>query len=195
MSGQAPQQAIDNAVAFARLYGVVRYFYPSDASANLDWNRFAIHGVKQVRGAGDVRALEASLQRLFSPFGPGIEISGKLPPAPAPGSPDNQLIAWRYLGAGIADPSVPGPYRAKRTRRSIPASAGSTASRPSCRPSRRRPFVARRSVSVGWFGPRRASRRLGRPLAARRPAEPADGLFRQHGQSAHSRSGLEGICD
>ena len=32
-SGQAPQQVVDNAVAFARLYGVVRYFYPSDASA------------------------------------------------------------------------------------------------------------------------------------------------------------------
>ena len=82
LSGQAPQQAVDNAVAFARLYGVVRYFYPGDAAASLDWNRFAIHGMKQVRGAADVSALEATLLRLFSPLGPGIEISGKLPPAP-----------------------------------------------------------------------------------------------------------------
>ena len=124
LSGQAPQQAVDNAVAFARLYGVVRYFYPSDAAASLDWNRFAVHGMKQVRGAGDGSALEATLLRLFSPLGPGIEVSGKLAPAPAPGSPDNQLIAWRYLGPGIADSSVAGPYRAKRTRRSIPARAG-----------------------------------------------------------------------
>ncbi len=120
-SGQAPQQAIDNAVAFGRLYGVVRYFYPSDASASLDWNRFAIHGAKQVRGARDVTALQATLQRLFGPLGPGIEISQNLPPAPALGNPDNQLIAWRYLGAGISN--MPGPYKAKRTGRSLVASA------------------------------------------------------------------------
>ena len=40
------------------------------------------------------------------------------------GSPDHQLIAWRYLGPGLADSSVAGPYRAKRTRRAVPASAG-----------------------------------------------------------------------
>ena len=87
LSGQAPQQAVDNAVAFARLYGVVRYFYPSDAAANLDWNRFAIHGMKQVRGAGDGSALEATLLRLFSPLGPGIEVSGKLAAGPRAGKP------------------------------------------------------------------------------------------------------------
>ena len=117
LSGQAPQQAVEKAVAFARLYG------PSEAAASLDWNRFAIHAMKQVRGAADASALEATLLRLFSPLGPGIEISG-LPPAPAPVSPDNQLIAWRYLGPGPADSSVAGPYRAKRTRRAIPAGAG-----------------------------------------------------------------------
>ena len=111
-------------MVFARLYGVVRYFYPSDAAASLDWNRFAIHGVKQVRDARDGKALAAALLRLFGPLGPGIEVGEKLPPAPALGSPDNQLIAWRYLGAGIADSSVAGPYRAKRTRRSVAVSAG-----------------------------------------------------------------------
>src|SRR5688500_14528670 len=30
-SGGAPQKEIENVAAFARLYGVVRYFYPSDA--------------------------------------------------------------------------------------------------------------------------------------------------------------------
>ena len=124
---------LDNAAAFARLYGVVRYFYPSDASASLDWNRFAIHGVKQVRGARDTKALQATLLGLFSPLGPGIEISQNLPPPPALGSPDHQLIAWRYLGAGMSGSSVPGPYKAKRTRRPWRRVQASTASRPSCR--------------------------------------------------------------
>lgn len=35
----APPREIDNVAAFARLYGVVRFFYPSDAAAELEWNR------------------------------------------------------------------------------------------------------------------------------------------------------------
>ena len=38
-AGRAPQREIDNVATFARLFGVVRYFYPSDAAAALDWNR------------------------------------------------------------------------------------------------------------------------------------------------------------
>ena len=51
-SGQGPRPGIDNAAAFARLYGVVRYFYPSDAAAILDWNRFAVYGIAQVEPLG-----------------------------------------------------------------------------------------------------------------------------------------------
>ena len=122
-SGQGPRPGIDNAAVFARLYGVVRYFYPSDAAATLDWNRFAVYGIAQVRAARDAKALQTTLQTLFSPLGPRIEIGEKLPPPPASGDPDSLLIAWRYLGAGIGDSSVPGPYRGKRTRRT-PVSSG-----------------------------------------------------------------------
>jgi hypothetical protein len=79
---------------------VVRYFYPSDASASLDWNRFAIHGAKQVRGARDTKALQATLQGLVALLGPGIEISQNLPPPPVPGSPDDQLIALPWCRHG-----------------------------------------------------------------------------------------------
>ena len=66
-SGRAPRQEIDNTASFARLYGVVRYFYPSDAAAALDWNHFAVHGVRQARAAGDVKALETALRALVRP--------------------------------------------------------------------------------------------------------------------------------
>jgi hypothetical protein len=122
-SGQAPRWAIDNVSAFARLYGVVRYFYPSDAAASLEWNRFAVHGVKQVRAARDAKELQATLQTLFTPLGPGLEIGQKLSSVPAPGSPDSQLVAWRYLGAGMAGASVSGPYKGKRTNRPMTSSS------------------------------------------------------------------------
>ena len=118
VSGQTPQSA-DNVAAFARLYGVVRYFYPSDAASSLDWNRFAVHGVKRVREAKDPGQLAATLQELMRPLGPGIEIGRGLPPAPARGNADGRLVAWRYLGAGMSGSGGRGPYAAKRTNRAV----------------------------------------------------------------------------
>ena len=118
---RAPGPEVENAAAFARLYGVVRYFYPSDAAAALDWNRLAIHGVMQARRATDSRQLEAVLQQLFSPLGPGIAIAGRLPPALPEGAPDNGLVAWRYLGAGMEAAGAQGPYRRVRTNRHVVA--------------------------------------------------------------------------
>jgi hypothetical protein len=113
---------IDNVAAFARLYGVARYFYPSDAAAELDWNRFAVHGVAQVRPATDASALAETLAHLFTPLGPGIEIGADLGPPASMETAGETLVAWRYLGAGFS--SRPGPYRAKRTHRAPPAPRG-----------------------------------------------------------------------
>jgi hypothetical protein len=117
-SGQppAPNREIANVVALARMYGVVRYFYPSDAAASLDWNRFAVYGVSQVRAAADKNALEATLTALFSPLGPGLVLGASLPPATSTQKGGERLIAWRYLGPGFGS-GVPGPYRGKRTNR------------------------------------------------------------------------------
>jgi Peptidase family S41 len=118
-SGQGQKQDFENAAAFARLYGVVRYFYPSDPAANLDWNRFVVHGMAQARTAQNAKALEASLKALVNPLGPGIEIGQKLPPPPALGSPDSALIAWRYFGAGMSAQNMPNVYKGKRTHRAL----------------------------------------------------------------------------
>ncbi len=111
------EREIDNVAAFARLYGVVRYFYPSDSGASLDWDRFAVLGVKRLRAARDSKALRDALESLYAPLGPGIEIGSSLA-APRPtGDPAGPLVAWRYLGAGFD--AGPGPYAARRTHRSL----------------------------------------------------------------------------
>jgi hypothetical protein len=114
------QREIENVAAFARLFGVVRYFYPSDAAASLDWSRFAVYGVRRVRTAEDSAVLEAALEELFTPLGPNIEIAPSLEPAAVLGSIDSSLIAWRYEGPGIASPNPPGGYRAIRSNRGAP---------------------------------------------------------------------------
>src|SRR5688572_6659533 len=102
---QAPERAtrreIDNVAAFARLYGVVRYFFPSDAAAAADWNRLAVEGVQQVRAAADAKTLESALEKLFLPLGPGIEIAPALTSRPGASASAGALVAWRYFGAGF----------------------------------------------------------------------------------------------
>lgn len=111
-------QEVDNVAAFARLYGVARWFYPSDAAASLDWNRFAVYGVGRVRGARTPAELETALKELFTPLGPGIEIGRTLSAKPATGARDASLVAWRYNGAGMSA-SIRGPYSARRMNRAI----------------------------------------------------------------------------
>jgi hypothetical protein len=120
-SQPARDAEIERIAAFARLYGVVRYFYPSDAAAALDWDRFAVHGVTQVRAAHDPNSLQGVLRDLFSPLGPGLVLAKDLPPGPAPGGDDNRLIAWRYFGPGFAVSGTPEAYRGKRTNRAVSA--------------------------------------------------------------------------
>ena len=40
-----------NMTAFAKLYGYVRHFHPSDQAARTDWETFAVEGVRKVEGA------------------------------------------------------------------------------------------------------------------------------------------------
>ena len=118
----APPREIENVAAFARLYGVVRFFYPSDAAAELDWNRFAVHGVGRVRAARDAAELGATLKDLFACLGPGLEIGKALAPASTVAASSEPLVAWRYTGPGFTGG---GPYQAKRTHRAAVGGADS----------------------------------------------------------------------
>jgi hypothetical protein len=104
---QAPadsRREVSNVAAFARLYGAVRYFYPSDAAEALDWDRFAVLGAGRVRSARDVVALETTLKELFAPLGPGIEIGARLRRATGRHGRNRprELEAWGPASAGRA---------------------------------------------------------------------------------------------
>lgn len=112
-----PSREVQNVAAFARLFGVVRHFYPSDAAAVLDWNRFAEHGIAAVRHAPDVHALESELKRLFSPLGPGIEITARLLPASQAQPARGAQVSWQYLGVPLPWPVPRGVFTMKRLGR------------------------------------------------------------------------------
>lgn len=84
-SGAAPTRPeIANLHAFARLYGVVRWFHPSDSAAVVDWDRFALDGVHRVIDAPDATALRAR---------PARDEAGRLASAPGRRTADDRRVA------------------------------------------------------------------------------------------------------
>lgn len=113
-----PTTSISDVAAFARLFGVVRYYYPGDAVQGLKWNHFAVYGISQVRNAHDSNALAESLRDLFDPITTGIVILPEKQsfPAAQPWVAGQSHIYWQRLG--YAD-GVNGyaTYQAKRSAR------------------------------------------------------------------------------
>jgi len=119
----APDEKIQNLRAFATLYGYVRYFHPSDAAAEVDWETFAVHGVQQVADAGSRAELRSTLDSLFTPIAPTIQWyeTGEQPPTPAdvlaPSDTTGlNLVAWQHKGLGLGNR---GPYESARLNRQM----------------------------------------------------------------------------
>lgn len=121
-----PEPTIDRLVAFARLYGYVRYFHPADEAAATDWDRFAIHGVEQVLAAQGPAQFHDTMAALFMPVSPGLQLyaQGSIPP-PAPlvqAAADAPVVAWQHLGAGLGEFGT--TYQSLRTHRAPRKLAG-----------------------------------------------------------------------
>jgi len=124
------ETSLENVRAFAKIYGYVKYFHPSDAASAIDWDRFAVHGVRTVIGASSPADLEETLEALFLPIAPTVQIYAdeEDPPAPAavltPGDTTGlKLVAWQHLGVGLGNP---GPYRSIRLNRTVDEPPGPT---------------------------------------------------------------------
>ncbi len=65
---------VKNLRTFTKVYGYVRWFYPGDESANIDWNKFAVYGVEKIENARNEDELRNILLSLFKPIAPAIQI-------------------------------------------------------------------------------------------------------------------------
>ena len=91
---------LDNLTAFARLYGYVRYFHPSDEAASADWTLMLRAGVERVEDAHSDRALVDALRALFAPVAPSVRIALQSEPPPQAARMTGDIIAWRHRGLG-----------------------------------------------------------------------------------------------
>lgn len=91
---------IDALMDFAHVYGVVRYFHPSDSLDRVDWNRFLVHGAEQMGAVTDRGAIAASLESLYAAPVAGFRVVPKGAPAPEVKG-EGALVEWRHLGYGM----------------------------------------------------------------------------------------------
>lgn len=114
-----PEPQVRGLYAFARLYGVLRWFHPSDAAATIDWDRFAVDGVRRTLDVTEPNRLRIVLLDLIAPIAPTVHIATEqeaLPPFIAtPPSSHPELVAWEHLGYG--DSILNGRFASKRRHR------------------------------------------------------------------------------
>ena len=102
------ERKIENLRTFSKLYGYIRYFHPSDEAASIDWDKFLYYGIEQVVKAKNSVDLKNTLESLFLPIAPSIDIflEGETPREfNHPETIDDLvLVSWQHKGVG-ADPS------------------------------------------------------------------------------------------
>ncbi|TET85713.1 hypothetical protein E3J32_01395, partial [Candidatus Aerophobetes bacterium] len=96
------ERKIENLKTFSKLYGYIRYFYPSDEAASIDWDKFLYYGIEQVVKAKNSVALKNTLDSLFLPIAPSIDIffAGETPEEfdQAENIDDLVLVTWQHRG-------------------------------------------------------------------------------------------------
>jgi hypothetical protein len=107
---------VEALAAYARLYGYVRWFHPSDEGAEVDWERLAVLGAADVRRAREAGGLQTALGNVFQPIAPTLALrpigSGGV------GWPHNlpelggRVTYWQHRGVKLG--SRPSPYLGRR---------------------------------------------------------------------------------
>lgn len=108
------KQSVLNLNAFARVYGYVRFFHPSDEATEIDWDKFAIYGVEKVFNCENNRELIDTLRKIFYPVAPTINIcrtSDKFFIKKYKNKKSDEVIYWQHLGLKTSNLSV---YKNKR---------------------------------------------------------------------------------
>ncbi|OUJ76294.1 S41 family peptidase [Hymenobacter crusticola] len=124
---QAPAPApaprtVQHLETFARLYGYVRYFHPSDEAAAIDWDKLAVLGAQRVEQAQTEAELKTTLLGLFQPIAPTLQLmpAGKTYVFKAkditpPSLKGYEIISWQHQGMGQG--SAQSPYHSRRMHR------------------------------------------------------------------------------
>jgi len=114
---------VKNQIAFAKAYGYVKYFHPSDEASNLDWAKFSAYGAKEIEKCRSNDQLVKTLNKLFNPIAPSVRfvISNEKPEydlkSITPGNPaDYRLTYWQHQGVSLGM-KIKSAYKSLRVNR------------------------------------------------------------------------------
>ncbi|MGO1752321.1 MAG: S41 family peptidase [Psychroflexus sp.] len=69
------QEKVNHLKVFAKAYGYVKYFHPSDEASKIDWNSFAAYGANEILKSNNTNEVIATLNNLFKPIAPSVVFS------------------------------------------------------------------------------------------------------------------------
>ena len=104
------KKQVENISAFAKVYGVARWFVPSDEASGADWNKIATDGVSKVSVCGDSDELAGSLEAIFDDMIPMFSVD-VLPESDvinryyATDHSGSKPIRWQHLGVDLGPES------------------------------------------------------------------------------------------
>lgn len=118
-SCEEKQDELGSLKAFAKAYGYVKYFHPSDEAANLDWNRFAAYGAQEMIECKTKEETIAKLNELFKPIAPSVIFTASPSDydfsAITPEDTTNyRQVYWQHRGVSTGMENQNGPYRSSR---------------------------------------------------------------------------------
>ena len=106
------EQGLVNIIAFTRAMGYVRFFHPSDEALTVNWNEFAVRGIRAVENAGNPDELGAALEAQFKSVAPSVVFEAGLGQKVLTQKPGAYVQFW--LHSGVGSPSG-GPVPAARS--------------------------------------------------------------------------------
>ncbi|MFA9556826.1 S41 family peptidase [Evansella sp. AB-rgal1] len=99
---------VKNLYTFAKLYGYIRYFHPSDEAYELDWERFLLYGIEKVKHITHIHDLKEQLEILFKPIAPTLQLSFSDEKIQKTELPDKteamKIVGWKHYGVGLQIP-------------------------------------------------------------------------------------------
>jgi C-terminal processing protease CtpA/Prc len=118
------KENIEYQIAFAKVYGYVKYFHPSDEAANIDWDNFAIYGAGQVEKCTSEEEFLETLKNLFLPIAPSIQFlsdedttSIDLQSITPKDVSEYDLTYWQHKGVSLGMTNNGRPYSSVRVNR------------------------------------------------------------------------------
>lgn len=115
---------IDHLKSFAKAYGYVKYFHPSDEAESIDWKSFAAYGANEIIKCENRKEVVATLNRIFQPMAPGVQFTeskggydlGKI----TPNDKENyELTYWQHKGVSTGMNHRDRPYTSVRVNRYV----------------------------------------------------------------------------